>query len=192
MIMEKYTYEEIRNNILSWIHGDKIKDLLMNDEFEVLESNNNILLINLTFNYCLAQIIVNKPCFAPYQFVSFEAMTLDSEKAHKTGNPELVYFFYDAKRMTKEMVINELEHGLKYCVRYIPSYMRNKYLFKRGLLSLELKDLYCVVHPDDISKIEGKNVKGEFVCIETEAQYLVVSNEVLSIRILPQNFNVID
>ena len=44
------------------------------------------------------------------------------------------------------------------------------------------------MHPDDIKKINGESVKGEFICKDVEAQYLVVKNDILALRISPQNF----
>lgn len=44
------------------------------------------------------------------------------------------------------------------------------------------------MHPDDIKKISEENVKGEFICKGVEAQYLVVENDMFTLRIIPQNF----
>lgn len=45
---------------------------------------------SIMFQYCLAQIVVTRSDFAPYQFVSFEAITLDSENALETEVSEMV------------------------------------------------------------------------------------------------------
>lgn len=188
MIMGNYTFEEIKKNILNWIQSEKIRDILQCSELEITKNNENILLLDLTFNHCLAQLTVSNPFFAPYQFVSFEAMTLDSEKAQETGKPELVYFFYDSSEMTEQIVTNELEIGIEYCSYYIPNHIRKKFLDKRGILVIDYENLYHIVHPDDIKKINGESVKGEFICKDVEAQYLVVKNDMLALRILSQNF----
>ena len=152
------------------------------------KNNDDILLLYLTFNYCMAEFTVSKPIFAPYQFVSFDAITLDSEKARETGKPERVFFFYDSSEMTEKIVINELETGIEYCSCYIPDHTRKTFLDKRGMLVIDYGNLYHIVHPDDIKKINEENVKGEFICKDVEAQYLVVENGMFTLRIIPQNF----
>lgn len=192
MIMGEYTFEEIKNAILEWVHEERVKDIIQNRKLEISKNSEKILLLDLTFKYCMAQLTVNIPFFAPYQYVFFEAMTLDSEKAQETGQPELVYFFYDTNKMTEEEVINELETGFRYCVNYKPGCIRKTYLNKRGTLAIEFDHLHCIVHPDDIEKVNSENVKDEFICKDTEAQYLVVENNKLLLRILPMNFSVKD
>ena len=113
--MGQYTFEKIKRAIFEWSQGDLLKLMAQHDKLEMTKNNDSILLLDFTFNNCLAQLIVSKPYFAPYQFVSFEAMTLDSEKAQETGEPEMVYFFYDSSEMTEETVIKELETGIRYC-----------------------------------------------------------------------------
>ena len=69
----------------------------------------------------MAQVIVNEEEFAPYEFVSFEAMTIESEKALTSEQPELIYFFYDSIDTSKLDVINELQTAIEYCEKYIPN-----------------------------------------------------------------------
>lgn len=192
MIMEKYTFEGIKKDIFEWSQKDIVKHMTQHDELEVSKNDDDILLLDLTFNNCLAQLIVSKPFFAPYQFVSFEAMTLDSEKAQYTGEPELIYFFYDSSEMTAKMVIAELEMGIQYCSCYIPNQLKKTYFNKRGTLAIEYENLHHIVHPDDIKKIKTKNVRGEFVCKDVEAQYLLVKGNTLVLRVLPKAFITID
>lgn len=186
--MGNYTFNEIKKDIFEWSQNDMQKYMAQYDKHELSKKNDDILLIDLTFNNCLAQLTVSEPYFAPYQFVSFEAMTLDSKKAQDTGEPELVYFFYDSEEMTEEVVINELAAGIEYCSCYFPDRLKEMYINKKGFITIESGNLYHIVHPNDIEKISIESVRGEFVCKDTEAQYLVVKNNMLSLRILSSNF----
>lgn len=142
MIMRKYTFDEIKRDIFEWSQKDIFMCMAQQDKIELTQNNTDTLLFDLTFNNCLAQLTVSDAFWAPYQFVSFEAMTLDSEKAQEVGEPELVYFFYDSNEMT---------------IR-------------------------------DVKKINPENIKGEFLCKDVEAQYLVVAKDKFSLRLLSQSF----
>ena len=76
--MKHYTFSQIKTKVFEWFQKEAIKLLADQDEFELSKNDEKVLLINFTFNSCLAQLTVYDPAFAPYQFVSFEAMTLDS------------------------------------------------------------------------------------------------------------------
>lgn len=144
--------------------------------------------LSIMFQYCLAQIVVTRSDFALYQFVSFEAITLDSENALETKVSEMVYFFYDSKETTKNKVLEILTSGIKFCSQYIPEELGIKFIGKKGTVSDISEELIYIVHPDDVKKINFDLVDEEFVCIDTEAQYLLVSGKSHSIRILPKFF----
>lgn len=54
------------------------------------------------------------------------------------------------------------------------------------------EELLYIVHPDDVKKINFDLMDEEFVCTDTEAQYLLISNNLHSFRILPNFFKVND
>lgn len=188
--MSDYNYEQIRNRVSLWIRKEVLKYLKKQDEIEISKDKIDALIIDFTFEYCLAQLIVSNPLFAPYQFVSFEAMTLDSEKAEKTGVPEMVYFFYDTDESSEKEVVSELETGVQYCSTYVPNLLEKSYFNKQGALNIKKGELRKVVHPNDIKKIEKGAFKNKFRCIGVQSQYLVLKNDAFIIRILPQNFQV--
>lgn len=190
--MGQYTFEEIKKIIFEWVQKDILRYMTQKNEVELTKNDKNILLFDFTFANCLAQLTVSKPFFAPYQFVAFEAMTLDSQKAQDTGEPELVYFFYDSGEMTAQTVINELEWGIHYCSCYIPNKLRKKYFNKRGIIDVGCENSYYKMHPDDIRKVNTESIKGEFVCCDVEAQYLVVRRDGILLRISPQIFIMIE
>lgn len=189
--MGQYTFSEIKRRVFIWSQKDVLKYMMKQDEIEISRNNDEILLIDLTFENCLAQLVVSIPSFAPYHFVSFEAMTLDSEKAQITGEPEIVYFFYDSIDMSEKEVINALEIAIKYCSSYAPNYLNKIYINKKGMLAIKSENICYAVHPDDIKKANAEIINSQFICMDVEAQYLVVKKDMLSLRILPQVFNVI-
>ncbi|WP_077611766.1 hypothetical protein [Clostridium sp. Marseille-P2415] len=188
--MSNYTYEQIKKTVLEWSQNDISKELARDDLIEITKNEDEVLLIDLTFDYCLAQIVVSKPIFAPYQYVSFEAMTLESKKAQETGKPEMVYFFYDSAEMLENKVLDELSFGVKLCSEYLPDQLSQIYLNKNGLLTIINEDLCHVMHPDDIKKYDEKLLAGNFVCTDIESQYLVVKSNLITLRVLPQVFNI--
>ena len=188
--MNNYTYEQIKKRIFEWEQKDILKYLKKQDKIAISKNDTDALIIDLTFDNCLAQITVSNPIFAPYQFVSLEAMTFDSEKVQESGTPEMIYFFYDTDEMLEEEIIIELEIGIQYCSDYVPNLLRETYLHKRGTLILENKKLYQIVHPSDIKRVKKEALDDYFKCIDIEAQYLVIQNDILSIRVLPQIFRI--
>ncbi len=188
--MSNYTFEQIKETVLKWSQSDISKQLAGTDYVEITKNEEEILLIDLTFEYCLAQIVVSKPIFAPYQYVSFEAMTLESKRTQETGKPEMVYFFYDSADMSENEVLNEVSFGVKLCSEYIPDQLREMYLNKTGLLSIKNENLCHVMHPDDVKRYDKDLIVSDFVCTDIESQYLVVKNNLISLRILPQVFSI--
>jgi hypothetical protein len=188
--MSNYTYEHIKKTVLEWSQNDISKELAKDDLIEITKNEDEVLLIDLTFDYCLAQIVVSKPIFAPYQYVSFEAMTLESKKAHETGDPEMVYFFYDSAEILENKVLDGLSFGVKFCSEYLPNQLSKMYLNKNGLLTITNEDLFHIIHPDDIKKYDKDLVVGNFICTGIETQYLIVKSNLIVLRVLPQVFNI--
>lgn len=189
--MSDYTFEQIKESVLEWSKFSIQNQLSERDYIEITKNEEDILLIDLTFEYCLAQIVILNPSFAPYQYVSFEAMTLDSQKAQKTGQPEMVYFFYDSAEMLRYMVLEELSFGVKISSEYIPDQLQEKYLNKKGEVTINNKKLYHIMHPDDAKKYNEELQDNVFTCINIESQYLVLRNNLKLLRVLPDAFTII-
>ena len=188
--MQQYNYENIRKKIFEWYQKNVLEYVSKSVFFEISKNEKDTMIIDMTFEHCLAQLVVSKPDFAPYQFVSFEVMTCESEKASKNGGFELVYFFYDSISMVEDEVINALSLGIKFSMCYKPDELGNNFIGKKGIINIENKKLCYVIHPDDIKKITEELLKGEFVCIDTQFQYLVLKNSEISLRALPKVFSV--
>lgn len=155
---------------------------------EISKNEQEILLIDLTFEFCLAQIAVCKPTFAPYQYLSFEAMTLESEGAQISGKSEMVYFFYDTAFMSEDIVLKELNFGIKLCLEYRPDQLQKMYINKKGRLNINYEGLYHVMHPDDVKKYNKALTNNNFMCVDVESQFLVVENKTTKLRVLSEAF----
>lgn len=188
--MSNYTFSQIKDKILQWSLNDISKVLFEADIIEITKNDDEILLVDLTFEHCLARITVNNPTFAPYQFVFFEAISLDSKKTLKTGSPELIYFFYDSDETIAKKLMKVLDYGVEFCSNYIPEQLSLAYINKTGTVSIDTEELLYVVHPDDIKKVNADLINGEFTCVDIEAQYLVLRNNSFSFRLLPELFTI--
>lgn len=183
--MGNYNFTQIKEKVSGW------GNTLLKDDTEFIEmvkNEKNLLIFDLTFQNCLAQIVVNDVFFAPYKSVSFEAITIDSKKAIESGQPDLIYFFYDSDDTLLEEVMGELDAGIEYCSNYIPNQLEEMYIGKRGKLDFVNEKKRNTIHPDDLNKFEQIYCGKEFVCTNVKSQYLVVDNGFTSIRILPRVF----
>ena len=141
--------------------------------------------IDLEFTNCIAQISVSNPSFAPFKFVSFEAI---STTLQDLDDLKLTYFFYDSDGMTEQEVLNELSLGIKFCSSFVPNQLENAYLNRPGRLKIPKDQLRHYIHPDDIQKYEDLIIDTQYVCTGIQAQYLLLTNNLLSIRVLPDAF----
>ena len=186
--MQPYTYENIRKSIHDWYQRELLQRAPESVRFEISKNQENVLIMDMTFDHCLAQLVVSEPDFAPYQFVALEAVTGDSQKAAQNGDCEQIYFFYDAIDMTEAEVMGELKRGLKFLMDYKPDALRNKWVSSKGRVRVGNEKVSRVIHPDDIRKVTMEALNGEFVCVDTQFQYLVVRNAEISVRVLPEMF----
>ena len=110
--------------------------------------------------------------------------------ALESGQPDLIYFFYDSDDTLVEDVIEELNAGVEYCSNFTPNQLEEIYIGKKGKLQFKNEKINKIIHPDDLKK--GKQILcgEEFVCTDVQFQYLVVNNNSDSVRILPRVFKV--
>lgn len=187
--MSDYNFYQLKSEILTYTNRYMVEALQnKNIEVEVSKNENDVLIVDFSFKYCLAQMIVNEPTFAPYQMISFEALAIDSLECQVTKIPELIYFFYDSEENNKDEVVYEINKAVKYCEKYIPGELSKEYVNKQGILKFQDKNLNSVVHPDDIKKIRHECLIDQFVCIGVQFQYLVLKCDRVTIRVLPSVF----
>ena len=186
--MSNYNYDHIRKAVDEWRKSNLTRKLKKDAQIELSKDNKNVLIIDLTFKHCLAQIVVTDPGFAPYQYVSFEALALDSEKSRRLGQAEMIYFFYDSPEFMMRDVMSELDNGIRYCSDYVPDLLFKTYRGKKGVLKFLLNEAYKVFHPDDVKKVSAALLGQPFMCVDTFAQYLVVKNDSIVLKVLPGIF----
>jgi len=188
--MQNYNLYQIIEHILKWYKND-INNLVDDPNCITLTKNErDILIIDMNFKNCLAQIVVADHGFAPCHYVFFEALALNSKKFVETNQPDLIYFFYDSPDMNITEIIDNLNFGVKYCANYIPEELEKIFMNKQGIVNIENERLSRVIHPDDVKKVNKEVLYGEFTCIGSQFQYIVIKNNKLKIRILPGFFNV--
>lgn len=183
--MANYDFDQIRKIILDW--GKVLKTKYPN-RVEEIKNSQNVLILDFCFENCLAQIIIDEPTFAPYEYVSFEA--LDSKKPLDSPDTQLdfIYVYYDSEHSTIKETLGMLDYGFNYCLDYIPDKLAQLYIGKRGIIDSEKSDL-TALYPDDINIVFNKNEA--FECMDVQYQYLVVSNKKWIVRVLPEAFIVI-
>jgi len=105
--MDNSLFVEIKEAISKWIKGNN-EELRNNDILiEMLKDDRNCLRIGLDFGEILAEILVVKPDFAPFRYVSFQAVGLVN------GIPDLLHFWYDNEESTIEDIINNLDKSIQ-------------------------------------------------------------------------------
>jgi hypothetical protein len=108
--MNNLLFIEIKKGIFKWVM-DSYEELGdRNISVEILMNENDCLRIELNFGEFLAEILVEKPDFAPYRYVYFQAVGIVN------GVPELLYFWYDNDETTIEEIIENLENAIKVCL----------------------------------------------------------------------------
>jgi len=188
--MENYSFEEIKSSIID-LYEELLSKVSNDFDIELSKNEEDTLIIDFSFENCLAQLTVSKPSFAPYKNVSFEAMTFESEEAEETGYPELVYFLYDSDYILKEEIIEELNSAIKFCLDYLPNQLKRKFTKRKGQININDKKNYRVIHPDDLEISSINSLDGEFICTSTYAQYIIVENGSITIKILPSIFRTV-
>jgi len=176
------TFSNLYSLIKSWIISNQAKWLKQNICADITKDYGDILLIDFTFTHCIGQIVVEQNAFAPYKYVSCEALSLNSTKTDLYGS-ELIYFYYDSENTKIEETLHELELMLVYCQKYTPNCLWNEYINKNGRIA-SAKAYPEAVHPDDWEVFEKIDITHtNFSCVDTFAQYLVLKNGDTLIRV---------
>lgn len=97
---------KVKETVIQWINENSQKFVFKNIVMETIENKEELLYVILNFGGCMASIIVAKPDFAPYRFVSFEAVTME-KGAHK-----MVYAWYDDEETTPEGIVRNLDKAI--------------------------------------------------------------------------------
>ena len=190
--MKGYTLEQMRQCVLEWYRLKQFE--FQNNpacELKLITNENNLLVIEISFEICFVSIIVNEPSCAPYKHIFFQADAFDSEDALKPGGEELIYFFYDCPEMELNEAIEELNYGFELCLNYEPEKLKQRFINQKGRIHSYGKRAERFVHVNDLTKIEDNLWDDEFICKGVQFQYLVLENKSgYSLRVLSDHYEI--
>lgn len=87
------------------------KRIYKNGKFTVL-NNQDYYKVNIEFDNCIGEIIVNQPYFAPYRYVKMEILS------SKNDNFEYVFVWYDCNEDSVEEILFHIREGLEIASKY--------------------------------------------------------------------------
>lgn len=99
-------FVEVREAVAQWLNRNQGKLEKNNILAEILKDNKSCLRVELNFGELLAEILVEEPDFAPYRYVSFQAVDIIN------GVPQMVYSWYDEEGNTIEEIIKNLDKAI--------------------------------------------------------------------------------
>ena len=103
---------ETKEAVTQWVKSNHEKQKSNNISLEILINDDNCLRVELNFGQILAEILVTEPYFAPFRYVSFQAMDVVD------GTPALVHFWYDDKTTKIEDINMALDDAVNACLAY--------------------------------------------------------------------------
>lgn len=110
--MNSTLFVKVKEIITQWIKNEeesfKNKSILI----EIIKNTEDCLYVILNFGKCMAAIVVAEPDFAPYRFVSFEAVDIVD------GNHRMVHAWYDEEGDTIEDIIKNLNNAIDIVLEY--------------------------------------------------------------------------
>ena len=81
--MSDYNYEIIKASVIEW-YEKALSELKNKDEIILTKNSDDALIIDFDFQNCIAQLSVTNSQFVPYQFVYFEAMSIEASNSEET------------------------------------------------------------------------------------------------------------
>lgn len=112
--MSDYNYEIIKASVIEW-YEKALSELKNKDEIILSKNSDDTLIIDFDFQNCIAQLSVTNSRFVPYQFVYFEAMSIETSNSEET---KPIYCFFDNNTMKKVDVLGALDEALIFCSNY--------------------------------------------------------------------------
>lgn len=96
--------EEIIRNLREWMASSNA--MRKCKQIEILNENDTEYRVIFHYKKCMAQLLVCKPQFAPFRFVSIEAVTIQKNMPH------ILYIWNDQEGDSIDCIIQSLEKGL--------------------------------------------------------------------------------
>ncbi len=102
----------IKQAVMDWAYSYLFQDDEM--KLAVFEEKkcDEIYRVTLRFKHCMAEILVEKPYFAPYRYVSFQVWAVVDEKL------DLVYYWFDKDGDEIDMILEQLSRGIEFSKNY--------------------------------------------------------------------------
>ena len=104
--MSDYDFASIKHEIKVWYE----RNYNNIDDIRIIKDTDEILIIDIDFVNCMAQLTVSASKYNPYQFIYFEAVDIETGK--------LIYTFYDNEEMLKVDVKSALYDAYKFCENF--------------------------------------------------------------------------
>lgn len=114
--MVDYNYENIKSFIYDW-YKKSLCGLLNHDEMILSKNIDNCMIIDFSFEHCIAQLSITNISNGPYKFVYFEAMDTDINILDSI-DIKPIYSFYDNDTMQIDDVIKALDDAIMFCRKY--------------------------------------------------------------------------
>lgn len=104
-------FQEIRLSIISWVEENKdyFKENKLNTI--ILRNENDGFVVSFENDVAMAELVVERPSYAPYRFVSFEIAALEEDEA------KIVYSWYDKENTSINEIKHELKNGIDYFIK---------------------------------------------------------------------------
>ena len=106
--MSNPLFVKVKECVAQWLKDNEDKFKSKNIMVEIVTNTEECLYLTLNFGGCMAAIVVAEPDFAPYRFVSFEAMRIVN------GISDLLHFWYDEEGTTIEEIIENLDKAIEF------------------------------------------------------------------------------
>ena len=110
--MNRVSYFKVRKAVKQWLIDNKTMFKNNNILVEEVEKTYEQLFIILSFQKCLAAIVVAKDAFAPYRYVLFEMGDI-VDGVHK-----MIYSWYDNENTTINEVVGSLDRSIEIALNY--------------------------------------------------------------------------
>jgi len=104
--MNDPVFVDIKKQVGQWLESNKEKLNSNNIFLETLRDNENCIRVELNFGKLLAEILIEKPTFAPYRYVSFQAGDIIN------GVFKMVYSWYDQEGVSIESILENLDKAI--------------------------------------------------------------------------------
>ncbi|EAH0618798.1 hypothetical protein FDQ12_16020, partial [Listeria monocytogenes] len=106
--MQNDMYNSIRLSVIQLIDSKKENLKENNIKLTIIKNEKDGYVVELDNDTCMAEIVVEKPTYAPYRYVSFEVVSLID------GKVKIIYSWYDDETSQWSDIEKELNKGIQF------------------------------------------------------------------------------